>query len=99
MSPPPEPTTVPGLLALDHYELDEGRPHISIDHDVCRTRCTVRACLTVCPADVYREEDDGRIVPDVAGCLECGTCVVTCLPEALSWRYPGGGKGIQYRYG
>lgn len=88
----------PELLALDHFDIDEGHPHIEIDHEVCAARCTTRWCLTVCPADVYREQD-GRVVPDFAACLECGTCVVACVPEALSWHYPDGGFGVQYRYG
>ena len=92
------PLSVPGLLALNRFDLDEGHPHIEVDHAICAARCTLRSCLTVCPADVYREHD-GDVIADFAGCLECGTCVVACLPEALTWHYPQGGHGIQYRYG
>jgi ferredoxin like protein len=94
MNIPPVPT----LLGLDHFDVDKDHPHIAIDHDVCETRCTRRSCLTVCPADVYTEEE-GRIIPDTAACLECGTCVIACVPEALSWHYPDGTHGVQYRYG
>ena len=90
--------TVPSLLALDRYEIDEGHPHIEVDNEVCETRCTRRSCLTVCPAEVYRE-DGGKLIADFAACLECGTCVVACDPGALRWHYPSGGFGIQYRYG
>jgi len=92
------PLSVPGLLALNRYELDEGNPHIHIDNDICAERCTQRSCLTVCPADVYSDQD-GKVIPDFAACLECGTCVIACEPEALSWHYPAGGQGIHYRYG
>ncbi|MGO9197272.1 MAG: ferredoxin family protein [Acidimicrobiales bacterium] len=90
--------SVPSLLSLDHFDVDEEHPHIEVNHEVCRTRCTLRACLTVCPAEVYSEYE-GDVAADFAACLECGMCVVACLPEALSWSYPRGGQGISYRYG
>ncbi len=90
--------SVTGLLALNRFELDEGHPHISVDNEICEVSCTLRPCLTICPAEVYREHD-GRVVADFAACLECGTCVIACPPEAISWHYPRGGLGVQYRYG
>lgn len=90
--------TVAELLSLDHFELDEGHPHIAVDGGRCAVGCPRRPCLTICPAEVYREHD-GYVVADFAACLECGTCVVACPPEAISWHYPRGGKGVQYRYG
>ena len=89
---------VPGMLALNHYEVDEGHPHIAVDNAVCEASCAQRSCLTVCPADVYSDHE-GKIIPESAACLECGTCVIVCLPGALSWHYPEGGYGIDYRYG
>lgn len=90
--------SVSGLLGLDRFELDEGHSHIAVDNEICEARCTRRACLTICPAEVYREQD-GRVIADFAACLECGTCVVACPPDAISWHYPRGGLGVQYRYG
>jgi ferredoxin like protein len=85
-------------LSVNKYELDEGHPHIEVNEEVCRAKCSHLACLYVCPANVYSEQN-GRIVADWAGCLECGTCKVACPPQALHWEYPRGGFGIIYRQG
>jgi ferredoxin like protein len=90
--------TFPELLALDRYDIDEGHPRIAVDEEICRARCEMRSCLTVCPAEVYTEHV-GRVLPDAAACLECGSCVVTCREDALSWHYPAAQQGISYRYG
>ncbi len=85
-------------LGVNKYELDEGHPHIEVHEDVCRAKCKDLACLFVCPANVYSEQN-GRIVADWAGCLECGTCKVACPSDALDWVYPRGGFGVVYRNG
>ncbi len=90
--------TVPQKLGVNKYELDEGHPHIEVHEDVCRAECPDLACLYVCPANVYSEQN-GHIVADWAGCLECGTCQVGCPTDALHWVYPRGGFGIVYRNG
>lgn len=90
--------SLPEKLAQNKYELDEHNPHIIVDNQVCRAKCTGRACLIVCPAGVYSERN-GDIVAEWAACLECGTCKVACSSEALSWTYPRGGFGIVYRHG
>ena len=36
---------------------------------------------------------------EYAGCLECGTCLIACNEGALSWSYPKGDYGVQYRFG
>lgn len=89
---------IPALLALDSFQPADADPHIVIDDEICQEPCTQRSCLTVCPADVFSEHD-GRIVPHPAGCLECGTCVLSCVPGALTWHYPDGSHGVRYRYG
>jgi ferredoxin like protein len=93
-----KPMSVTERLGHNKYDLDESHPHIEIDHDVCQVKCKVKPCLYVCPANVYSEQD-GLVVPDWAGCLECGTCVVACPDEALHWVYPRGGFGVIYREG
>ncbi len=90
--------TVPQKLGVNKYELDEGHPHIEVHEEVCRKECPTLACLFVCPANVYSEQN-GRIVADWAGCLECGTCRLACSNEALYWVYPRGGFGVVYREG
>jgi ferredoxin like protein len=87
-------------LGLDVFKIDTHAAHIVIDHDVCRTKCSLRPCLYVCPADLYsyvaaRDE----IFVDYEGCLECGTCLIVCRNDALEWHYPRAGFGVQYRFG
>jgi ferredoxin like protein len=84
-------------LSLNKYEVDEGEPHIVIKKDLCKT-CGEKACLFACPAELYSEQD-GEIIVEWAGCLECGTCLAVCKKCALDWKYPRGGFGIIYRQG
>jgi ferredoxin like protein len=86
-------------LGLDVFHVDRSEPHIVIDHEVCRTRCHTRYCLHVCPARLYSTGEDDRILVNYEGCLECGTCLIACVAEALSWHYPRAGYGVQYRFG
>lgn len=86
-------------LALDAFKVDE-KSHILIDHRICRSLCKTKYCLRVCPAELYRyEQQQDEIRLEHAGCLECGTCLVACRPGAISWSYPKGGRGVQYRFG
>ena len=92
----PKPGSVDAKLGVNVFKLDQ-QPHIEIDLDVCRTVCTARACLQVCPADLYALNDEGDMTVNWEGCLECGTCLICCDEKALSWHYPRGGFGVQYR--
>lgn len=56
------------------------------------------ALLRVCPSDVYRQNTDGTLAADHAGCLECGACQAL-ITDGLRWRYPDGGDGVVYRHG
>ena len=89
--------SIPEKLAINKFELDEGHPHIELNNEICQ-ECVDKACLFICPAGVYTEQD-GKIMADWAGCLECGTCKAACPTEALTWVYPRGGFGVMYRYG
>jgi ferredoxin like protein len=78
---------------------EDTESHITIDQDKCK-KCEARPCLFICPAKLYeKSEDTGEIKAEHAGCLECGTCMITCPEAALTWTYPRGGFGVQYRYG
>lgn len=95
-----EQLTLEAKLGLNVFKIDLESPHIVINHDACREHCTIRACLFVCPANLftYQQERD-EIFVDYEGCLECGTCLIVCQDEALSWNYPRAGFGVQYRFG
>ncbi len=86
-------------LGLDVFQVDGEQPHIVVNHDVCQARCAIRYCLHVCPANLYSLDEAGRVLVNYEGCLECGTCLIACLPEALTWHYPRAGYGVQYRFG
>ncbi len=85
-------------LAQDAIKPDD-ESHITIDQEAC-TRCDPRPCLHVCPGHLYTiVGETGEIHVGHAGCLECGTCLVLCSEDALTWRYPSGGAGVRYRFG
>ncbi len=91
--------TVDEKLTRNAFKPD-AESHILIDAEVCKTRCAERYCIRVCPASLYEWNDEAdRMVVEHAGCLECGTCLVACTYGALTWHYPKGGYGVQYRYG
>ncbi len=85
-------------LGLNVFKLDK-EPHISIDHTTCQAKCTVRPCLFICPAHLYTLDGQGDVQVKWEGCLECGTCLLACQAEALTWHYPRAGFGVQYRFG
>jgi ferredoxin like protein len=85
-------------LGVDVFALDK-EPHIVVNQEVCRTRCRRKVCLAVCPAHLYTLGPDGDVLLNYEGCLECGTCRLACPEDALDWRYPRGGFGVQYRFG
>ena len=83
-------------LALDKYEVDEESAHIELvdDPDIEEFLKLVR----VCPAALYKIDEDGKKSFDYAGCLECGTCRLIGLGSQLrSWDYPECDFGVQYR--
>ena len=85
-------------IAKDAIRPDD-QSHIVIDQEACAT-CEMRPCLRVCPGHLYSiVEETGEVHVEHAGCLECGTCLVTCPGDALTWHYPSGGAGIRYRFG
>ena len=86
------------FLALDKYEVDEESAHIELvdDPDIEEFLKLVR----VCPAALYKIDEDGKKSFDYAGCLECGTCRVLCGDTILTqWEYPLGTFGVDFRYG
>lgn len=85
-------------LALNAMKNDT-KSHILLDQSVCAA-CRERMCIAVCPAHLYSlNEETGEMVVEYAGCLECGTCMIACIYGSITWDYPGGEFGVQYRYG
>ena len=90
---------VEAKLGRNVFKLDK-TSHIEIDADVCRSRCSTRYCLFVCPAEVYSwNEERQQVHVEFEGCLECGTCTLACQEGTLQWRHPQAGFGVQYRFG
>ncbi|MHA1608604.1 MAG: ferredoxin family protein [Candidatus Njordarchaeales archaeon] len=83
-------------LSLDNFEIDK-ESHIIVDTNICK-RCVSKVCVYACPAHLYRLEN-GEIIFNHEGCLECGTCRIVCPLGAIKWNNPRGGFGIHYRYG
>ncbi len=78
------------------FDVDD-TAHIVIDGERCRSS-GCHSCLTFCPAQCFTPKEGGGIDYYYVGCLECGTCLLLCKEEAVSWNYPKGGYGVSYRY-
>ncbi len=79
-----------------HFEVDD-TPHITVNGARC-VHCRDHPCLTFCPALCFTPDDQAGVNYYHVGCVECGTCLVLCNREAVTWQYPQGGYGIIYRY-
>ncbi len=89
----------PQLLSRNRFNVDEEEPHIVLDREICK-KCIEKPCLYVCPAVLYKLDQNGEISFDYAGCLECGTCRVMCKTQGIvRWEYPRGSFGVSFRYG
>lgn len=86
-------------LAQNRFETDEQESHIELDQEVVRRTGAADLLVRVCPAGVYSKEADGSVTAEYAACCECGACLAIAPPGALSWRYPRGGMGVQFREG
>ena len=92
-------TSIEEKLGLNVFKVDT-EPHITINEEICRTKCEIHYCLHLCPADLYTvNEQTDEIQVNCEGCLECGTCLIACPHDALTWHYPRAGFGVQYRFG
>ncbi len=87
-------------IGVDTYDFGSN-DFIKVDTQVCRT-CESKPCLFICPAKVYRLDEKGDIAYHPEDCLELGACVIVCKhigKGAITWSYPEGGKGVEYRQG
>lgn len=87
-------------LGADAFDTDPVSHLTLTDPRLCVT-CSLRPCITVCPAEVYRWEEE-RLRISYENCLETGACRVACQTlgnHALAWAFPPAGRGVQYRFG
>lgn len=89
-------TTFEERMHTVRFKVDS-QPHITVNAAICQD-CPVRACVYVCPANLFVPLDDGGILFNYEECFECGTCYIACNQEgAISWSYPRGGFGVTFR--
>lgn len=94
----PITVNVDEYLSLDKFEVDEENAHIELVEDPDRSEFL--KLVRVCPAALYKVDEEGRQTFDYAGCLECGSCRIVCGETIIKkWQYPQATMGVQYRYG
>ncbi|WP_283169648.1 ferredoxin family protein [Curtanaerobium respiraculi] len=85
-------------LSLNKYEVDEDNAHIEVDLE--GDDAEFDKLIRVCPAALYKRDEDGNKSFDYAGCLECGTCRIACGGTIIiKWTNPQPTMGIEYRFG
>ena len=98
-APSAENDTLEDRLYTVRYD-DPGESHLDVKiPGICAEGCTTYDCIDVCPANVWREGDDG--VPNIAyeNCLECGSCRFARAKDNVVWTYPERGAGVTYKNG
>jgi ferredoxin like protein len=88
---------IKGKLGLDVFKEGE-KFHIEINPDK-KDDPRLLVCVRLCPAGLYSLDEQGQVVLSTDGCLECGTCKILCGDEVLTWNYPEGAQGVQFRFG
>lgn len=85
-------------LSLNKYEVDEENAHIELVDDP--DDAEFDKLIRVCPAALYKRDEDGVKSFDYAGCLECGTCRIACGGIIIKkWANPQPTMGVEYRFG
>jgi len=71
---------------------------LSADRETCEG---CGNCVVVCPMFLWKlEGKKASLAEDYEDkCLECGACWQVCECGAISFDFPGGGKGIVVKYG
>lgn len=86
------------LLSVNKYEVDEENAHIELIEDPSDEE--FRKLVLLCPAALYKIDEDGSKSFDYAGCLECGTCRIACEGTIVKkWENPQPTMGVEYRFG
>lgn len=90
------------LISVNKYNVDEEQAHIVLNKENLDEvdDAEFQKLVRVCPAALYKIDDEGHKSFDYAGCLECGTCRICCEETILDkWVNPAPTMGIQYRCG
>lgn len=97
----PITVNVDELLAENKYNVDEDNAHIVLIDDIQELSGEEYAKLVrICPAALYKEDMEGIRRFDYAGCLECGSCRISCGSTIVKkWDNPTPTMGVVYRYG
>jgi len=94
----PITVNVDEYLALNKYQVDEENAHIELVDEPSNEEFL--KLVRVCPAALYKIDEEGKQTFDYAGCLECGTCRIACGTTIIQkWENPQPTMGVQYRYG
>ena len=74
------------------------KSHLILDDKIC-LNCANRVCLSICPAKVYKLQNESEkvIMVNYENCLECGACKICC--KHIKWSYPEVRYGISYKFG
>ena len=65
---------------MDHQKYLKNVTTLEYDPSLC---IGCRLCVEVCPHNVFRMANKRAEIIDRDKCMECGACVINCLPEAL----------------
>lgn len=85
-------------LGVNKFFVDEEEAHIELVDNP--DPAELAKLIAACPAGLYKQDDDGEIQFDYAGCMECGTCRVICGDSIIKkWNYPNGTFGVEFRFG
>lgn len=98
----PITVNVDELISLNRYNVDEENAHIELGDGNLEAlgAAEFEKLVRVCPAALYKIDENGVRSFDYAGCLECGTCRICCEDSIISkWENPNPTMGVQYRFG
>lgn len=78
--------------------INDDKSHLILDNEIC-IKCQNRICLSICPANVYKLQNELEkvIMVNYENCLECGACKICC--KHIKWNYPEVRYGVSYKFG
>jgi NAD-dependent dihydropyrimidine dehydrogenase PreA subunit len=65
-------------MAIKTFEEEDIK--ISIDYDKCTG---AGECVTACPVDIFKLENEKAVCENVSECIECCACVSACPNDAI----------------